>query len=1177
MVGRGRNATVEDNVDEAAVDVLGSLRASVSGEPVDVRGGKRRALLARLAVSVGEIVPLERLAEDLWPARPQSGIGSIRTYMSQFRSWFGAGRIAYLAPGYILDLPRHAVDATRFEDFVSLARATDDARSRLVKLEEALGLWRGPALLEFADEVWAGTEASRLEGMRRDALHESFATRLDLGDHLALASELEVAVNASPFEERFWAQLMVALYRCGRSADALRAYLRARRILLDELGLEPGPELRRIERAVLDHDPSVLGEPATRISITAPVAPPIASDLSWLPAARLPFVGREAELRRVMGACAPPDDDARLVVVTGDSGAGKTRLAGEAVNLLDEDSTLVLHGRCDEQASGPYQALVPMLTRLASGPVAGVDAALLASVFPGVQPSDRRGSVDATHDAEGLRWRLFAAVASALRANAGARRVVLVLDDVQWADPPTLLLLRHLLLDSGDAPLTSVVVRRQEAGPADEIMSSTFALLDRLGRADTVEIGGLDATSVSLLVEAAGGGSDGDFAARLWAETSGNALFVTEILRHVGEERAWERTDRLLLPASVREAIRQRVRTLPAGAHSAIEAAAVLGVRFDASTVAATARLEMPELVAAIDTALDRRLLSEVQGRPGIFDFVHGIVRDTVYDQIAPTARADLHRRAALALEERLAGSDGEAMAELQWHWETAGSLGDARRAVECRLMAGEDAPRRIAYEAAVTQLDAALDLLDRASVPDATALRSAVLLALADAENRAGDIGAGQRACAEAARLARDAGRTDLFARAALTFGGVLPTGAALEDPQARELLHDALALLEPGDPRFAPMASRLAQFEYWTMPRVDRRNLCELATAAARSHDDRRMLAEVLVCCLWALDCPEELDQRVALASEIEDLARRLGDVELSVQGRKGRLHVLLELGDFGAACALADRLARTAAELHLPEHSRLAVAFDAMRAGVHGRFEEAEKLAAESRDSLIRRGRGGHALVAYVLQVLPWRWLHGDLTPLVQAGAAADTPGSMAAAFAVLQALAAATADDLDEAARLLGAVDLSASIDGEQTILSPFVLAGATQCAALLGAREELTMLAGALTRYEDRNLTSGQVAFFGAASHYLGIATAVVGDRRDAIEHLVNALARHRRMGATPFAALTAAELARVLASGGDARAREIAEGLLHSADGTCRDLDLAWVSRRVAAARAAFD
>jgi predicted ATPase/DNA-binding SARP family transcriptional activator len=302
--------------------ILGPLEVRDGPAPVRVPGAKERALLADLLVHAGRVVSGDRLVEDLWgddpPGNPANTLQGRVSALRRALGPAGAGLVVTLPPGYVLEADPGQVDAARFERLVGEAgRAGRDAAARL--LEEALGLWRGPALAEFADQPWARAEAARLEELRLSAAEARVELRLAAGDHTGLVGELEGLVAEHPTRERLRGQLMVALYRSGRQADALRVYTGTRATLAEELGIDPSPELQRLHQAILVQDPA--------LELAGPDRQPPRHNL---PERLTSLVGRDQELREL----AKLVEGHRLVTVVGPGGAGKTTVAVELAGRL---------------------------------------------------------------------------------------------------------------------------------------------------------------------------------------------------------------------------------------------------------------------------------------------------------------------------------------------------------------------------------------------------------------------------------------------------------------------------------------------------------------------------------------------------------------------------------------------------------------------------------------------------------------------------------------------------------------------------------------------------------------------------------------------------------------------------------------------------------------------------
>ncbi len=257
----GSRAEPREEADRVEIGILGPLEVVGADGPMDLRGAKRRSLMALLAVHAGQWLSLDRIVDELWDGESKPGAGrTVQTYLSQFRRLFDGTTLAIPSRGtdYQLDVPLEHIDSWRFEQMVRHASDLDDLAERRALVDAALALWRATPLAEF-DQPWAIRERARLDLLRLQARDVQLDARLALGADHDLVGELEQLVDAQPLDERFWAKLLLAYYRSGRQADALRAFQRARTILAEELGIDPGPELVQLEQRILQHDPALLG------------------------------------------------------------------------------------------------------------------------------------------------------------------------------------------------------------------------------------------------------------------------------------------------------------------------------------------------------------------------------------------------------------------------------------------------------------------------------------------------------------------------------------------------------------------------------------------------------------------------------------------------------------------------------------------------------------------------------------------------------------------------------------------------------------------------------------------------------------------------------------------------------------------------------------------------------
>lgn len=344
--------------------LLGPLEASADGKPVALPGGKPSALLARLLLDVGRVVAVETLVDSLWGERaPPSAQKVLQVYISQLRKVLGAGQIETRAPGYLIRADRDELDLGRFEALAESAREAGDPVQRARLLDEALSLWRGAPFAEFREEPFAPVAARRLEELRLRALEQRIDADLELGEHARLVGELEALVEQEPLREWPRRQLMLALYRSGRQAEALERYREGRRLLVQELGIEPSPRFQELERAILRHDPtlesSAAPEAPVRGSVICPAElaelfAPLCADgreliLVEIAADADELAGRAAALEEMRGALLSKGVEARTVCFTsGTPGDDLARLAAEQdAELLVSGADLPDRAQCD--------------------------------------------------------------------------------------------------------------------------------------------------------------------------------------------------------------------------------------------------------------------------------------------------------------------------------------------------------------------------------------------------------------------------------------------------------------------------------------------------------------------------------------------------------------------------------------------------------------------------------------------------------------------------------------------------------------------------------------------------------------------------------------------------------------------------------------------------------------
>ena len=648
-----------DETSPLRVSLLGRLAASYDGAPLDLGGRRQRAVLAVLLLARGDLVPVERLVEAVWGEHAgDTAVGALQSYVSHLRRRLQPGSAARArsavivreGPGYAVRLPAEAVDAWRFEALVSRAERLQRPAEAAEALREALELWAGPALAEYADEPWAAADVARLTELRRVARERLLVARLEVEDPAVLVPELEALVQEDPLREERWRALALALYRSQRQADALAALRTARRTLADELGVDPGPALQRLEAAVLAHSPDLL--PA-RASAPAPrPAPPPAS------VGTAPLVERDHELATLHEAVeALTQRRSGLVVVQGPAGIGKTRLLLETGRLAADRSLRLLTARGSQLETAFAYGVVRQLLEpvLDDGPHREAllrDAGAARSVFDLAE----EGRVDGFAVLDGLH-RLVGALAA-------QGPLVLAVDDAQWCDAGSLRFLAYLARRIGPLPVLLVVAGRtggdelRQEAPLAELALEPDARLLRpaaLSHAATVEL-----VSAGLRTEPAP-----LFAEACHRTTAGNPMLLSHLLRALaadGVRPDAAHADRVLAigTRAVSSTVLMRLRGLPDDVADVARAAAVLGDGATSVTVADLAGVAEDRAVAA----LGELTRAEVLGDHQPIAFVHPVVRDALHQSLPAVERAHWHERAASVLRAR-GGSDEQVAAHL--------------------------------------------------------------------------------------------------------------------------------------------------------------------------------------------------------------------------------------------------------------------------------------------------------------------------------------------------------------------------------------------------------------------------------------------------------------------------------------------------------------------------------
>lgn len=1125
------------------MELLGPLSVTTHGEPVGLTGPSRCGLFVRLVLAHGEAVGFDTLLNDLWPGRePESARRNLQQQVHNLRALPGLDRIETVAGrAYRLTLAASELDAVLADDAYHAARslADVDPAAALVRVRDALDRFRGPPLAEFASHDWARSEAARLDQLREDVRALEIQLRLATGEDATLISELRVLSESHPENERYWEALMIALYRVGRQKDALAAYQTARRRLSTQFGLEPGPALRALEHQILSHDPDLIKGPTT-------VSPgPLNGCDCWVDHGATPLVARRDELARLTSAV---ERRARLIVLSGETGSGKTKLVTELVCGSDGrpfDRT-VLFGTCDNSLGRPFPALSDiaehaelhnpgLLQRLES-------QASMETLRRLVEPEDGQAPPSTGRNA------LVSAV-SAVLARAGGddddAPPLLIIDQAQDADLDTLEVLGRLLGPMAAASVTVVCLTRPSGLVPTANLAKWLGALPHQADVAEIELSPFGEREVGDLA-AALGQPDADHT-ELMLGSGGNPMFIEHLLG-----------DRDGAPAttSLARLARRRIAKRSPEAIAVLQAAAVDGLRPRSWLTAELSGLDQDVASRALVELINDGLLVRLpeahrldgRGDPDAVSdrywFVHGFLRNVLLDEIGPAKRQAMHLRAAELLVARKAGGDVVGAGDIARHFLRAAPLVGRAPAIEWLRASADSAIRNAAYERAEAELASALELVSNEAEDDE--LAAELLIERGRVWSTFVHEGDGRAMLDEAIARARRAGRSDLAALAALHVGGVLPMGDA-SDPSIATVVTDALAWLGDDEPFLrAELTARLAELGYWDLPEAQRRSLCDEAERLC-AEAPPAVQARVGINRFWACELDAGPIETWRLIEQLDTLVARAGDQLLALQVIKCRLHATLASGDIELADGVAARFGASVSEVGGADMARLDRLYHAMRAGSQGDFERAETLASESKRLLASTGRELHAEVVDHLIRLPWQLLRGDHEEARRFIVAISGFTTRADMWTLLDAWLLAISGDVDGAARLVDGFDLASFLDGEQRHNRWVIAAAATMVAHTTGRQDWALLLADWFGDRADAGITLGQTIFMGFGWHYLGMAEATL-DGPDhaaaAVDALRTASERSARVGAEPWKLLADIELAR-LGAVSDAFGRDV--------------------------------
>ncbi len=655
------------------------------------------------------------------------------------------------------------------------------------------------------------------------------------------------------------------------------------------------------------------------------------------------FVGREDALAKLREAWRRAQSgDGRLVLVGGAAGIGKTRLSEVFAREVSDRGGLAVFGRSRDGEGVPAFWLWSQALRgLAQAGLVEQDddwEHLLARSGNSADPEQR--------------FRFFDAVARGVIQASKARPVTIVLEDLQWAQSPSLRLLEHLSFEVEHSRLLLIGTVRNEPRERGHPLSRCLSVLRKHACCDQVELTGLSRGDIGqLLGEVIGRPAPAELTSELFARSEGVPLFVREAVRLLAERGDLKQPERIrrrgiTLPAHAVDLIRRSLEALSPPCAELVAAGAVLGRELPLAAVAAVADISREEALDLMDEAVASGVLEEVPDTPATYRFVHALFQEAAYEGLQRGRRARLHCRAAERLESQHADDPTPVIAELAHHHHQSLAVGSPELAFECAIAAADEAARNFAYEQAATHYEQAVDALEHGDIvnPDR---RLAVLIELGEAHRRAGDREKRREVSRRAMESARTLGRSREFALAAVRFCDVNEWSP--EDSEATAVVDEALAGLDAD--ATALRASLMARQAYLGIRHPGCLAIARDAVRLGRESEDPETLQETLYVLHYALAGPDHLEERRNLARELVEAARQSDSHDTAVIALLDIACDHLSVGDHDAALAMREETGRLASDLPSPSIAWHTSVFDAGLALLEGRTLEVEQMMADS----------------------------------------------------------------------------------------------------------------------------------------------------------------------------------------------------------------------------------
>jgi predicted ATPase len=887
------------------------------------------------------------------------------------------------------------------------------------------------------------------------------------------------------------------------------------------------------------------------------------------------FIGREQETKQLRVALNETlSGNGHLFMLVGEPGSGKTRMTEQLATYARLCNAQVLTGSCYEGEGAP--AFWPWLQIIRQYVQSREPSTLLSIMGPGASEiahvvfelKELLPDLPALPSLEPAqaRFRLFDSVTTFLRNASRRQPLVIILDDLHWADKASLLLLQFLAREVKDACILVIGTYRDIDLGRQHPLLQTLGELSRQGLSARIVLRGLTEQDVARFIEMTTGIEPTEKLVRtVYQQTEGNPFFLNEIVRLLVVEGQLEHphsrsSTSTRIPEGVREVIGRRLDRLSAECNRILTIACVIGREFNLDALEPLSDISPDQVLELLDEATAARVINEVPQVIGQYSFVHALIRETLYDEISLTRRVRLHRRIGEVLERLYSDNLDAHLTELAYHFFQASPAGNSDKAMDYAVRAAKRATSLLAYEEAADHYEhglAVLELEDDVNEKQ----RLDLLLSLGDAQTKAGNTAKARESFQQAADVARKVQSPEHFARAALGMGTSLSAAIGKVDELYLKLLNEALSMLgEPDSSLRAMVLAHLSVANYY-LPEL-RGPLSQQAVEMARRVGDPMAQIAALYSRHTALAASVDVEEKLAIATESLRIAQQIGEKERMLRARYLRILDFLELGDIPAVDEEIEAYTQLANELRQPLYLWHVPFYRASRALMEGRFEECEHLAKEAL-AIGRRAQDAVAPMFFEVQMNVLRVMQGQWEDREDATKRfIENYPKIPSQRAPLASLYCRLGR-LDEARVELDqmAADDFASLprDGSWIVTLGSL---AKVCAYLDDARRAATLYE-MLLPYAGRQLVTGSAAVVcGSVSRFLGILAATASRWDEAITHFEDALQTDSSIGARPFVANTQQEYGAMLLSRGYPGDREKAHDILDQALATAQELGM---------------